>query len=122
MKRVLIRFGGAIGALVLGLVAVSSCATGSSAPPPTNRMARLGRVEIDTLNTGYRVYQSHCIRCHQAGVPKAVPGRPWHPESMGLSLYSSLSAAERYGVIEYLKAVQKSSLKMDFGSLQDTSI
>ena len=121
MKRMLIRSGCLFGTIVLGLLAMNSCSTstvGGTAPPPTNRMARLGHVKIDTLNVGYRTYQNHCIRCHTDDVPKPVSDRAWHPGSMGLSLYSSLTAEQRYGVIEYLKAVD--NLRFNFGALQDS--
>ncbi len=118
MNRTLIKFGCLLGTVVLGLLAISSCATGGSAPAPTNRMARISRVKIDTLNTGFQVYQNNCIRCHTSGVPKPVIDRAWHPESMGLSLYTSLSAEHRYAVIEYLKAVD--AQRYNFGSLQDS--
>jgi hypothetical protein len=91
-----------------------------NAPEPTNRMARKSNVKIDDLYIGYKSYLQHCARCHQDRVPKRPIGqRYWHPESMGLNLYSSLSDHQRYGVIEYLKAVERARFKLEFDSIQD---
>ncbi len=82
-------------------------------------MARLGRVSLDTLNVGYRAYQVSCVECHKDTVPKPPTDRAWHPASMGLNLYSSHTAEQRYGILEYLKAVEASRFKVHGGSLQD---
>ncbi len=120
MKRLLLRFVCLFGFVVLGPVGMSSCATSSGyAPVPSNRMARLSNAKMDDLNIGYETYQAHCTRCHTDRVPKAPLGRAWHPDSMGLPLYQSLSATQRYGVQEYLKAVDKAAFKVDYGSVQD---
>ena len=122
MKRLLLRFGFLFGLVVFGPLGVSSCGTGTggaSAPVPSNRMARLSNAKMDDLNIGYETYRAHCIRCHTDRVPKAPLGRAWHPESLGMALYSSLSATQRFGVQEYLKAVEKARFKVDFGSVQD---
>ena len=94
-------------ALALLLV---SCAAGGSAPRPTDRMARLGNSRTDVLNIGYQAYQQHCIRCHQT-VPKPPLGRQWHPPEVGMALYNSLTDNQRYGLLEYLKAVDAMRFK-----------
>ena len=122
MKRLLVRFGWGFGLVVLGSIVMSSCATDSNggvAPVPSNRMARLSNAKMDTLNIGYDTYVAHCTRCHTGAVPKAPVGRAWHPESLGLSLYNSLSSTQRYSVQAYLRAVEKARFKVDFGSVQD---
>ena len=122
MKSTLIGFGCLFGAIVLGCISLSSCGSTSSvngvAPAPTERMARVSGVKLDTLNVGYRVYQNKCISCHTNDVPRAIPDRIWHPPSMGLNLYHTHTAEERYGVLEYLKAID--TRRFRFGSLQDT--
>ena len=81
----------------------------TAVPEPTSRMARVSRTSIDTLNIGYQAYQTHCIECHSDRVPMPVVGRTWHPESLGLSLYTSLSDNQRYSLLEYMKAVSPSA-------------
>ena len=122
MKCLLVRFGCLFGFVVLGSIVMSSCATGGGggpAPVPNNRMARLSNAKMDTLNIGYQTYQGHCVRCHTEQVPNPPVGRPWHPASLGLSLYSSLSSQQRYGVQQYMKAVERARFKVQTGSLQD---
>ena len=122
MKRILVRFGVVFGFVILGSIVMNSCASGGGgAPAPTNRMARLSNVKMDTLNIGYQTFQTHCIECHADRAPVPPVGRPWHPDSLGLSLYSSLNSSQRYGLQQYLKAVEKARFKVDTGSLQDAT-
>lgn len=97
--------------LSLALVLIS-CSTNPEssgrAPRPTRLMATNSGTDLEVLNTGYQVYQAHCVRCHSDGVPTPPPiGRMWHPEELGKQIYSSLDDAERYHVMEYLKGVDR---------------
>lgn len=123
MNRSLIRWVCILATLIPSALVISACATSAGpTPKPTNRMARLGRVSIDTLNVGYETYKVSCVECHTDKVPKPPVDRAWHPASMGLNLYQSLSAEQRYGVLSYLRAVEASRFKVHGGSLQDSSL
>ena len=122
MKHILVRFGFVFGSAILGSIVMNSCASsGGGVPAPTNRMARLSNVRMDTLNIGYQAFQTHCMECHADRAPVPPVGRPWHPESLGMSLYSSLNSSQRYGIQQYLKAVDKARFKVDTGSLKDAT-
>ena len=118
MKQLSVRIGCLLGAIVAVSMVVSSCASGS-APQPTERMARLARAPLGTLEVGYKIYMTSCVECHQDRVPKRPLDQAWHPASMGLNLYSQFTAEQRYGVVAYLDAVEKSRFKVQSKSLQD---
>jgi hypothetical protein len=71
-------------------------------------MAEFIGMSYDTMTHGDILYRARCTECHTYQVPKAPTlGRPWHRESLGLSLCQSLSDAERYRLSEYVRGVDR---------------
>lgn len=123
MNRWFIRWVCALAFVASSALVISACGTAAGpAPEPTGRMARLGRVSIDTLRVGHETYRVSCVECHTDKVPKPPVDRAWHPESLGLDLYQSLSAEQRYAILAYLRSVEASRFKVHGDSLQDSRL
>jgi hypothetical protein len=89
------------------------------APRPSASMSRKGNVKLDILEYGYESFQIHCASCHRNYLPEVPTDRAWHPSSIGLSLYQSLTDRQRYSIQQYLMAVKDARFDPNFGSLKD---
>ena len=82
--------------------------TGGRAPQPTAQLAARAGEDLDTIGTGYWVFQRKCLECHEARVPRDPSNSNWHPVLRGMSWNAGLSDSEQDAVMAYLRAAGRS--------------
>lgn len=81
-----------------------SLETRSKAPEPTAAMAARSGEDLDTIGTGYWVFERKCLECHESRVPRDPTHPDWHPVMQGMSWNAGLSEGEENAVMAYLRA------------------
>jgi len=103
---------------ILGAALLVSCAarqdnptrsleTRGKAPAPTARMAARAGENLETIGTGYWIFQRKCLECHESRVPTDPTDADWHPVMRGMSWNAGLAEDEQNAVMAYLRAAAR---------------
>lgn len=72
-------------------------------PVPTPQMAKLNNKSFEELVEGRRVYDTHCIKCHESRLPNTGDLPSWHKKVHSMSEKASLSSYQEESLQSYLE-------------------
>jgi len=70
---------------------------------PTPAMAKAVGSDMETIGTGYTVFQRQCMQCHEKRVPHERVGDSWKHVSEAMAANAGVSSEEEAALLKYIE-------------------